>query len=167
MNKMILVALTGSFAVATAVACSSSSSTAPAGATTDDAGEDSGSSSGAASSSSSSGAGIPDGAIMVTCMSASDCSSGEVCCGVLAGISFKTVCQMADCTPILGMPSQGCATDTECRTPGATCQTSAALAALGMPNAKVCTPSTTTSDSGTDAAPVTDAAPTVDAGDGG
>jgi hypothetical protein len=164
MNKAwILVALTGS--VATAVACSSSSSPAPA-ANNDDAGSSSGATTDDGGGSSS-GATADSGGLMISCKGASDCTtSGDICCGVLQGTSFSSVCQSANCTPILGMPAQGCTTDAECRGTNYTCQSNALLDTVS-PGAKVCTPPAasgdggTTTDSGTstDAAPVTDAAP--------
>jgi hypothetical protein len=155
----ILVALAGS--VATAVACSSSSSTAPAQ-TGDDASADDAS---ATDSGSSSGA-TPDAGLMIGCKSATDCTAGQICCGsYVPPTSFKTACQVADCTPInvpvLGMiPAQGCTTDTECRDKTATCEPNQLLSAVS-PGAKVCTPPA--SDSGTDSGPALDAAPGVDA----
>jgi hypothetical protein len=75
------------------------------------------------------------------------------------------MCQTADCAPVLGMPAQGCAVDSECRGTGFTCQPNALLDAL-EPGAKTCTApasgdggATTDSGTTTDAAPVTDAAP--------
>jgi hypothetical protein len=63
--------------------------------------------------------------------------TGYICCGTYTPpTTFGTLCQMADCTPILGSNAQACATDAECRG-GATCQANPLLAAL-MPGAKTC-----------------------------
>jgi len=104
-SKILLITAlsAGSIGLSLASGCSSSSSPKATGGNDAAMEEDTGSSTSSSSSSSSSSGGLAG----VTCMNASMCDGGEVCCG---SVSLTTTCAAAPCSSGF----QVCATDAEC-----------------------------------------------------
>jgi hypothetical protein len=106
--------------VALAAACGSKSSGGNDENNTDGGGTSGTSSSGGSSGSSSSGAPVPvdAGAVDFGCMSASDCTSPQLCCGSFGVTSATSACATGPC-PLATAASNGygeqlCVLDTEC-----------------------------------------------------
>ena len=107
---LFVASLFGTAIAGGAVGCSSSSSGSPAA-----AGDDSGATDSGGGSSSGSGEAAAGG-----CTKGADCTGGQVCCASIASVmSMMGACQAAPCAtlPVINMPVQFCAGDSECTAP--------------------------------------------------